>query len=126
MTFTKRICKRRADPRGNGIASNSDMAQLRTSTFGEILPDLHFEAVIGSARSDALDFHARKGSRFYTSSQIERQGNVYVPTKLTEGLAQAVRFPSSSANFGSSAKLTGSMAEFFCHFGKTNGKTLIS
>jgi hypothetical protein len=73
-----------------------------------------------SAKSDALELHAHKGSRFYTSRQIERQGKVYVPAKLTEGLAQAVRFPPSSAEFGSAKKLTGSMAEFFCNFGKTS------
>jgi len=120
MTLTKPIGRRRTGSRGNGIESDSNNEPSCTPTFGEILPDLHFEAVIGSAKSDALELHARKGSRFYTSSQIERQGKIYVPAKLTEGLAQAVRFPPSSAEFGSAKKLTGSMAELFCNFGKTS------
>jgi hypothetical protein len=88
-------------------------------TFGEILPGLCFEAVIDPQKPQSLQLHAGKGTRFWTSSQIEHRGQIYVPATIDDGLAQAVRFPAASAEFGSPTSLTGAMSDLICNFGRT-------
>jgi hypothetical protein len=102
-----------------GNSNHAKVEQFGRPTFGEIFQDLHFEAIIDPRKPEALQLHACEGSRFATSSRIEHEGKVYVPANIPQGLAQAVRFPAASSEFESLAKLTGSLAEFFCNFGKT-------
>lgn len=95
--------------------------KLGTSTFGEILPEVRFEAVLSPGRANSLQFHFRQGVRFGTSPQVRHQESIYVPAKLAPGLGQAVLFPPPSRNFGSPAKLVASMSELISNFGNIPG-----
>jgi hypothetical protein len=103
------------------VLENKEIVQTsRRSTFGEMLLDSPFEAVMPISDSSALQFHIRESNRCYNASQVERVGRVYVPPQLNESLARIVRFPSTSEDFGSATRLTGAMADFFCKFGRTS------
>lgn len=66
--------------------------------FGEVLPKLHLEAVVRYDKADSLQLHVRKGTRFYTSPQINVDGRIYVPREKINGLMQGVRFPPPASN----------------------------
>lgn len=88
-------------------------------TFGEIFPGLCFEVVTDPRKPETLQQHACSGTRFWTSSEIERGERIYVPATIDYGLNQVVRFPCPSVEFESPAKLIGSMTDCFCNFGGT-------
>jgi hypothetical protein len=114
MSTPKRIESNRANSKKSSGPGKAE--QFRT--FGEILPGLCFEVVIGPQKPQSLQLHASNGTRFWTSSRIEHREQIYMPAAIDDGLAAAVRFPSASTEFGSPEKLTGSMAKYFCDFGK--------
>ncbi len=121
MNGTKSILKKPGGSPKSGLADDGAPIEVSPApSFGEITPDLRFEATTNPAKSNALQFHVQKGNRFYTTAQVEHQDQMYYPAPINDGLAQAVRFPPPSARFGSPSKLTESVAEFIRNFGKTS------
>jgi len=119
MTTERKNVANRTDACAIGNSNHAKVEHFGRPTFGEIFQDLHFEAVIDPQKPQSLQLHSRDGTRFSTSPQIEHRGQIYMPAKLTEGLAQIVRFPLPSTEFSSHEKLTDAMAELFCTFGRT-------
>ncbi len=120
MTRTKAISVRGDGAHDKGFANGGDPSEMsHIPCFGEVMPDLHSELVADPAKSGAPRMHVHKGSRFSTVSEVRHGRHVYVPARIGEGLAQAVRFPPPSVHFGSPSQLTESIAKFICDFGKT-------
>ena len=119
MTTERKNLADRTNTCAIGNSNHAKVEKFGRPTFGEIFQDLHFEAVIDPQNPQSLQLHSRDGTRLSTSPQIEHHGQTYVPAKLTEGLAQIVRFPLPSTEFSSPQKLTDAMAELFCTFGRT-------
>jgi hypothetical protein len=113
MSTPKQIESNRANSKKSSGPGKAE--QFRT--FGKILPGLRFEVVIDPQKPQSLQLHASSGTRFWTSSRIEHREQIYVPATIDDGLAQAVRFPCASAEFGSPASLTGAMSDFICNSG---------
>ncbi len=120
MKETKPISRKPGGSPKSGLADDGAPIEMsRMRSFGEAMPDLHFELVADPEKSGGLRMHVHKGSRFSTTSEVQHGRYVYFPAPIGEGLAQAVRFPPPSAHFGSPSKLTESIAKFICDFGKT-------
>ena len=119
MTTGRKNLADRTNACAIGNSKHGKVEKFGRPTFGEIFQDLHFEAVIDPQNPQSLQLHSRDRTRFLTSQQIEHRGQVYMPAKFPEGLSQIVRFPPPSTEFSSPQKLTESMSEFFCNFGKT-------
>jgi hypothetical protein len=115
VSTPKQIESNRADSTKSSEPGKAE--QFRT--FGEIFPGLCFEVVTDPRKPETLQLHACSGTRFWTSSKIERGERIYVPATIDYGLTQVVRFPSPSVQFESPAKLIGLMTDCFCNFGKT-------
>ena len=81
-------------------------------TFGETCSDGIIEAVRQSKSLD-LWLHIREDHRFRSAREIRRDGHVYVPKRLDDGLVRSVRFPPPSSPFGSHQDLVSSMRKCF-------------
>jgi hypothetical protein len=86
--------------------------------FGVALPEIIIEAVLDSNLPNKLCLHTWDGHKAATMPTIRYRGRTYQPAPIAGGLANAIRFPTTSKPFGSSARVTASMREFLSrHFG---------
>ncbi len=87
-------------------------ATSNIETFGLVWPDFVIESVIDPDHPNQLRLHTWDGRKATTVPTARHRGSTYTPAPIAAGLAQAVRFPSSSRTFGSARKLADSMLAF--------------
>lgn len=84
--------------------------------FAVVLPELIVEAVLDPVLPNKLHFHTWDGRKTATKTSISYGGRTYRPAPISGGLANAVRFPTTSKPFGSAAKVTASMRELLSRY----------
>jgi hypothetical protein len=90
---------------------------MRLKIFDAILDDIVIDSVVHPNRPDQLRLHVWDGCRTRTVSSVEHQANTYKPSSIATGLTRAVRFPTSSRDFGTTTKVTESMSAFLSKHG---------
>jgi hypothetical protein len=80
------------------------------------LPKLIVEAVLDPNLANKLCFHTWDGRKTATTTTVSYRGRRYQPAPIAGGLANVVRFPTTSKPFGSAAKVTASMRELLSRY----------
>jgi hypothetical protein len=74
MKGTKPILKKPGGSPKSGLADDGAPVEMcRMHSFGEAMPDLHFELVADPENSGALRMHVHKGTRFSTASEVRHR-----------------------------------------------------
>jgi hypothetical protein len=89
MSTPEQIESNRADCTKSSESGKAE--QFRT--FGEIFPGFCFEAVIDPRKPQSIQLHASNGTRFWTSSEIERGERIYVPATIDYGSRRSFASP---------------------------------
>ena len=72
MKETKPISRKPGGGPKSGLADDGAPIEMSRS-FGEAMPDLHFELVADPEKSGGLRMHVHKGSRFSTASEVRHR-----------------------------------------------------
>jgi hypothetical protein len=86
--------------------------------FDAFLRDLTIETIRDPDHPGRLCLYSWDGRKYAITASASQGGCTYMAAPIGTGLAQKIRFPGTSKQFGSATKLSASITEFLCHYAR--------